>query len=460
MITVTAENEEDEITVLLDNVSITGIESKSPVTLSGSGKVTLILKGENTLENVGTTTTTGQPGIYKGESGTLVIKAYDGDASLTATGGGRSAGIGGKYDSGYRNAANIYIESGKITAAGTTYGAGIGGGYNGTGSNINISGGTVVATAGGDGVSTTVMGGGAAAGIGGGSSGAGSNINISGGTVIATGSVYGAGIGGGNTKAGSDISITGGTVTAKSYGADGIGSGKKGSSASGIVIDKASVLASSIGCGPVNSDGDSVYLYTIPDTEEGSSIYVDGSEFISGVVHHSDDDSSQYLYLTSASKKAEIPDGIDEKTVYSLSYESGSEGVVSEGSRIVTLNKDNTELELSADTNVVTEGISVVTGEGGVLSGIKVDTGVYGGDPETAAYLDIVGVSVDGVFYQLENYYYYDEAEQYAFFPVSGETSKTSQRVRGVAGTKESADGEEVVYYVTSGSDGLTISAE
>ena len=109
-------------------------------------------------------------------------------------------------------------QSGTLIASGGIYGAGIGGGDYGSGSNITINGGTVIATGGSDG----------GAGIGGGRSGSGSNITINGGRVTATGGIDGgAGIGGGNSGSGSNITINGGTVTAtgKSGGA-GIGGGK------------------------------------------------------------------------------------------------------------------------------------------------------------------------------------------------------------------------------------------
>ena len=149
----------------------------------------------------------------------------NGTGSLSATGSGSNAGIGGTSSSSNSDfpAGSITINGGNITANGGsgqmgTGGAGIGGANGGSGGIVTINGGVVNATGSGTG-----------AGIGGGSSASGGTIEIAGGTVAASGTT-GAGIGGGGVAsgtggAGGTITISGGTVTANStYGA-GIGGG-------------------------------------------------------------------------------------------------------------------------------------------------------------------------------------------------------------------------------------------
>ncbi len=146
-----------------------------------------------------------------------------------------------------------------------------------------------------------------------------SGITINSGTITVAGGDYGAGIGGGRSGNGSSITISGGTVTATSSNGAGIGSGYSNSASSGIKIYNSSVKASSISVTPTNADGDSVYLYTIPDTTEGDSIIVDGETYIESITHHTSSDKNQYIYLTSDSAEAQTG-----SYIYSLSYSESS----------------------------------------------------------------------------------------------------------------------------------------
>ncbi|MCC8097276.1 MAG: carbohydrate-binding domain-containing protein [Eubacterium sp.] len=513
---VTTSSEDDKVTLVLDNVTITS-STLAPISLSGAGEVTIILKGTNTLTNTGNTTSEGNAGIYKGTDGKLIIEAYEGDseASLTAVGGYTGAGIGGKYKLA---CSGITINGGTVTATGGYDAAGIGGGYTGDGTYITISGGTVTATAGGD----------RGAGIGGGGSGGdGTNITIKGGVVTATGGARsGAGIGGAGGSGGNctDITISGGIVTAvgnyysygtsskymTSYSAPGIGAGCVTSTSgtpgkaenikitggtvtaiggsnsyttadgigygvyytyttgltytgevSNVVIDKASVKLSSLSVQPVNLNGDSVYLYTIPDTTEGDTIYIDGEEFISSVNYHSDDDDNQYLYLANTSSAAKAVSVDCSSTLkYTLTFDSEN----SVG--IVTLDETEENITLTDGTVIyptfVDSGVSVLTDDDEYLLGIVVDTTVYGG--EGAAYLEGVGVIVDNVLYEIENYYYIDdngdetESSTKAFFPVtrSGSTDSSAVDVRGAvyAGTET-----EQGYYASPVTEDVIIKA-
>ncbi|MCD8238887.1 MAG: hypothetical protein LUC92_06120 [Clostridiales bacterium] len=133
----------------------------------------------------------------------------------------------------------------------------------------------------------------------------------------------------------------------------------------------------------------------------------------------------------------------------------------SESLPVVKLTRKDDSSEVYA--NVVSDGISVKD-DGSALSGIAVDTTAYGGSG--AAYLDEVGAVVDGTFYTLNNYYYIDEngveadSSNSAYFPVLGESEKTTETVRGAVVTKETADSTDVLYFVTSATTGLTINAE
>ncbi len=178
--------------------------SASPISVAEGACLTLTLLGENVLEVQYSSYDYNKAGIYVPSGAELIIR---GSGSLTATGGNRSAGIGG--------GGTITINGGTVTARGSGLAAGIGGGDGGNGGTITISGGTV-----------TAIGREYGAGIGGGNNGNGGTITISGGTVTATGGINGAGIGGGDCGNGGEITIIVGTVTATGgkYGA-GIGGG-------------------------------------------------------------------------------------------------------------------------------------------------------------------------------------------------------------------------------------------
>lgn len=168
------------------NVTI-GAEGTQRVTITGD--VHLILANGCTL------TVNGGISVTKGNSLTIYAQSTgDGMGKLVAK-STDYAGIGA--------GGNITINGGTVTSTGGGFGAGIGGGYKGAGGNITISGGTVKATGGEDG-----------AGIGGGRGSEGGSITISGGTVTATGGKDGgAGIGGGkNGESGTFTTGAGGSA--------------------------------------------------------------------------------------------------------------------------------------------------------------------------------------------------------------------------------------------------------
>lgn len=226
---------EKDTTVTIKDVNIDVSKDKgikAAMSVQGAGDTTIKLKGENTLQSRGNRaglekdSTVNEKGEVTGENtGKLTITADSPEAGkLTATGGWNAAGIGGRRKG---DTANIEIAGGTIIATGNQ-GAGIGGGVGGSAANIKISGGIVTAT-----------GNGGAAGIGSGAesmaygtpankdySNDAFNIEITGGAVTANGMGGGAGIGGGNGGNAHDIKISKGTVSAVgSAGGSGIGGG-------------------------------------------------------------------------------------------------------------------------------------------------------------------------------------------------------------------------------------------
>ena len=218
--------------------------------IANGAKVTLVLKGTNTLKSG-----IYQAGLQVPSGAKLEIKEGE-SGSLTATGGGAAAGIGGGSSG---SGGEITISGGTVTATGGDYAAGIGSGNGGSGGEITISGGTV-----------TANGGYHAAGIGGCDGGSGGEITISGGEVTANGGSYGAGIGGGLYGSGGEITISGGTVTANGgYYEAGIGGGPSGSGGE-ITISGGEVTAK----GKIGGENSTITLSGSKVTVEG---YMNGS---------------------------------------------------------------------------------------------------------------------------------------------------------------------------------------
>ncbi|KAA6351963.1 hypothetical protein EZS27_000760, partial [termite gut metagenome] len=185
-----------ELTITGDN--LTNKLTAQGGTLSENGGAGIGSKGTNTAER---------------NVGTIII---EGSVEIVTQGGTRAAGIGsgGINDNKDNYTGNIIINgNAKVTATGGGYGAGIGTGADATNNGtITINGGTVNATGG-----SATWGGGAGIGSGTGSTTGANIINISGGTITATagngGGGYGnAGIGGESNN--STINISGGTITA------------------------------------------------------------------------------------------------------------------------------------------------------------------------------------------------------------------------------------------------------
>lgn len=262
-------------------LTLSGVNIKSsvasPLSLTNKASVDLTIMGANTL----TSAAENFAGLQVSEENKLAINGTKTD-TLTATGGGNGAGIGGNGITGSNSYGVITINNGTVIANGGGAGAGIGGGggmaiggKGGGGGSIIINNGTVVAN-GGDGDGSS---GGAGIGGGGGNSngGDGGTIAITGGTVIAKGGgslCGGAGIGGGGGNniggAGGDIAIIGfATVITESVAgnAQDIGGGGSNSGAgANITIATAGTVYpvnGKVNKQPKNSGSDSENIYPL-----------------------------------------------------------------------------------------------------------------------------------------------------------------------------------------------------
>ena len=231
-----------------------------------SGEVHLILADNASL------TVNGGINVAEGNSFSVYAQSVGKNmGTLTVTGGGYGAGIGGRNsDRNGSSCGNITIHGGSVAATGGDEAAGIGGGAFCSDGNITINGGTVTATGGQE-----------AAGIGGGRGGSGGDITINGGSVAATGGVFAAGIGGGQSGFGGNITINGGNVTATSEAfAAGIGGGQE-SSGGNITINGGTVTATGGPDGAGIGSGNHGSYDTI--TINGGSVTATGGENGAGI---------------------------------------------------------------------------------------------------------------------------------------------------------------------------------
>ncbi|ARD66536.1 beta strand repeat-containing protein [Eubacterium limosum] len=354
-------------TITLDSVNI---EADTPLAIQNDVAVSLMLAGDNILAS------RSGAGLNVPGSAAVTIDSTDNAGSLTATGGGYAAGIGGNYQQG---SGTITINGGTVTATGASYGAGIGGGSNkddgplvGSGP-VNINGGNVTANSGGAG----------GAGIGGGFRGYGGRITITGGTVIANGKGGGAGIGGGKYKnsgrpeegAGGTVIITGGSVhaTADSQWAQNIGHGS-GSSNSGSLTN----------------GSDNVYLKTFTLKDSSGSPVTDAAIDAFTISHgikdvRTDIEGKLYFYL---------PDSITDNTPVTVT--AGGTDYVGKVSGSATLNPFAGDIDLSQGGNLYIWNDGYMRGNSADTSAKKSYAGNYtlsGGTAEspTANIVNVMG---------------------------------------------------------------------
>ena len=183
--------------VLSEDVAGTGTNLELP---AGSSSTIDLAGHDLTVQS-----SNGKAGIEVNRYSHLTIKDSVGGGTLTSTGSGASAGIGGGFNEPNNDEVPglVEIQSGTVIAtSGGDYGAGIGGEGWRSGPAVKISGGDVTAVAFTDG-----------AGIGAGHNRTANSIEITGGTVNAYAGTGGAAIGGSLAGANSSTLISGGDVT-------------------------------------------------------------------------------------------------------------------------------------------------------------------------------------------------------------------------------------------------------
>ena len=196
-------NASEAVELIFDNVNINCSSGTdiAAVEINGPKKVTLELKGKNSL-NSGA----GCAGVELKNNANLVITSSSGGQLDACSDDG--AGIGGinnTESAGSKRSVNkVVIKGGIINATGISGGAGIGGNRGCDGCDVTVTGGTLTAT-----------GKNGAAGIGGGIGGNGGSFTITGGKVNAIGSTAAAGIGGGYFERYNYTGGNGGTVVIK-----------------------------------------------------------------------------------------------------------------------------------------------------------------------------------------------------------------------------------------------------
>ena len=269
-----------------------------------NNNATLILEGDNTVVGGLNNGWGDYPGIYIAEGHTLTI---DGTGTLVAKCGaygseeGDACGIGGGY---CLSCGNIEILGGTIIASGGDYSSGIGGGWaDGEDADcgfISISGGTITAT-----------GGKYSPGIGNGYGGTCLDITISGGTITATGgdgeirpgfsTDGGAGIGNACMGECGDITInntvTSVTATKGLYAINSIG---KGSNAICGTVTIGGTETGNISTSPYTYPAPALQSITIPYGEETVTIYyVNGETWAEAKTNHSTENLA--LFINSSS---------------------------------------------------------------------------------------------------------------------------------------------------------------
>lgn len=328
--------------------------------------VTLRLSGTNTINQLFYFT-----GNYNNLNNTslssLTITSASGDGStdgiLNAAGSGWAAAIGG--NDSCDDTLNINIKGGTIVATGDSSAA-IGGGGNGA-ATIRISGGHVTATNNGNGAA--IGGGGAITGNGGPAI-----IEITGGTVIATNNGNGAAIGGGSSRdlrgADATVNISGGYVTANS----------STNLSSGIVIGGGSTdTGSSAGAAVVSITGGTVIANgtrgisggakTSDTSYAAASVTIEDGSYTGGVMGSTAQfESNGIIYKrTEVTLQNTAGNTVTGATVTSVDGSAMGSGVVTDNNGKIYLWQAESSSVTSAVANGVVYSGNIEAGESGVL---------------------------------------------------------------------------------------------
>lgn len=318
---------------------------KSPIEIATGVRLTLVLKGENSL-----TAHKLKSAIHVPEGATLVISEEDA-GSLTVKGGEKAAGIGGYgadgyYDTLIEKAGSILIYGGKITAEYNTgeeddeVAVALGGGYGRVGvpyynqrngsiggsvEKIAIYGGEVIAPLG------HIGGGNGRKSYSSGKGGDGGTVDC---MIIAGGNIQAKSIGGGDGGGRLDDSrgtyglggnvtefiISGGTLTAEWIGAGSSLDPDKQGKCDKLTITGGSVKLTDTKphyAEPKDAAGNPLFLAITPELENYNSLSVDDQPYFIDS-YHPEGDKKFYFYLPETPGTVYIRNASGEVTAYTL----------------------------------------------------------------------------------------------------------------------------------------------
>lgn len=241
---------EVQITIRDLNIDRRGYSAGAAIELGAGSDLTLIIEGDNFLAASGNCA-----GLQAPEGTRLLIDAADDNQKLECLSGYRSAGIGGGDE---QNGGLIHIAGGEIIASGRS--SAIGGGASMWGTNFKA------------------------------------DIIISGGRITAIG-LIGSTVGIGGLRPGGSVLISGGIIDIQVNGGS-IDPNRAICVPDGeIVITGGNITATTGMIGtPVNGDGTSVYLATLPSQTDVTSLSIDGNPYYT--TGNYADSSFLNLYLT------------------------------------------------------------------------------------------------------------------------------------------------------------------
>ena len=172
------------------------------------------------------------------------------------------------------------------------------------------------------------------------------------GYLYASGGNNGSAIGSGYELNCANITVKGGVITAE-HGNISIGHGKGGASSDIVIYPTASVKAETIGCTPVNADGEQVFL-NVKDNPCSQPIFVDGVKF--PYANHNGE-SKVYIYLNGNEHDICFPINGKNETV--VDFENGFIYGISPLSKVEDCIRTAETVNYSCDAQQAATGITV-----------------------------------------------------------------------------------------------------
>ncbi len=172
------------------------------------------------------------------------------------------------------------------------------------------------------------------------------------GYLYASGGNNGSAIGSGSEAKCANITIKGGVITAE-HGNSSIGHGKNGTSSGIVIYPTASVKAGTIGCTPVNADGEQIFL-NVKDNPYNQTVFVDGVKF--PYTNHNGE-NSVYIYLNSDEHDICFP--INGKNGTVVDFENGFIYGISPLSRVEKCIRTAETVNCFCDAQQVATGMTV-----------------------------------------------------------------------------------------------------